>query len=64
VIYSVEALASISKTKQEFLRLMEEKYHPQLNLLSSELGMDERIKEDFDRKFKALLSVPPLEKDE
>jgi len=64
VIYSVETLASISKTKQEFLRLMEEKYHSRPSLISSELDIkEERIKKDFDRKFKALLSVP-LEKNE
>ena len=64
VIYSVEALASISKNKQEFLKLIEDKYHSRPNLLSNELDMEEKIKEDFDRKFKALLSVPPPEKDE
>jgi P63C domain-containing protein len=67
VIYSVEALASISKTKPEFLRLVEEKYHSRPSLLSSELDTDDkegRIKTDFDRKFKALLSVPSPEKDE
>lgn len=64
VIYSVEALASISKTKPDFLKLMENKYHSQLSLLSSELDKEEKIKEDFDRKFKALLSVPAPEKDE
>jgi hypothetical protein len=64
VIYSVETLASISKTKQEFLKLMKEKYHSQPSLISSELDVEEKIKEDFDRKFKTLLSVPPPEKEE
>ena len=63
VIYSAEALAFISKNKQEFLELMEERYRSQPHLLSSEQVMEKRIKADFDRKFKALLSVPP-EKDE
>jgi hypothetical protein len=46
---------------------MEEKYRSQPSLLSSELDIDDkerRIKVDFDRKFKALLNVPPPGKDE
>jgi hypothetical protein len=42
---------------------MEEKYHSRPSLISSELDMEEKIKKDFDRKFKALLNVPPPEKD-
>ena len=57
--------------KQEFENF-EVKYRQQKELLYTGLGisrlvdMDEerKIKEDFDCKFKALLNVPPLEKDE
>lgn len=44
VIYTVEALASVSETKIEFLRLMEEKYYPQKDLFSSDL-------EEMDNKY-------------
>jgi hypothetical protein len=68
VIYTVEAFASISETKIEFLRLMEERFRPQNILPSTESdindGEKKQIKEDFDKKFKALLSVPKPEKDE
>lgn len=65
-INSIEALASASENKQEFEKL-EARYRQQKELLYTNLGMrdeKEKIKEDFDRKFKALLNVPPLEKDE
>jgi len=66
VIYTVEALASVSETKLEFLRLMEEKYHPQERLPYTELDAAikeiDRVRVDFERKFKAFLSVPPPKK--
>ena len=67
-INSIETLASISEDKPEFEKL-EAKYRQQKELLYT--GLDtkkfypvdtdekERIKEDFDRKFKALSNVPP-----
>ena len=66
VINSVETLASISQTKEEFLKLME-KYRLQRKLpfINQEI-IDEknRIQADFDKKFEALLSVPfPKEDD-
>lgn len=65
-IYSIEAFFSISENMEEFKRL-ETKYHQQKKLLYSDLNLvvkneKERIKEDFDRKFKALLSVPTPKK--
>jgi hypothetical protein len=73
-INSIETLASISENKQEFEKL-EMKYRQQKELLYTGLDtkrfpsiddMDEKekIKEDFDRKFKALLNIPPSGKDE
>ena len=72
-INSIETLASVSEDKPEFEKL-EAKYRQQKELLYTGLGIkrshpvdtdeQERVKEDFDRKFKALLNVPPPKKDE
>ena len=72
-INSIETLASVSENKQEFEKL-ETKYRQQKELLYTDLGIEsshvtnideeKKVKEDFDRKFKALLSVPPPEKNE
>ncbi len=65
-INSIETLASISENKQEFEKF-EAKYRQQKELLYTGLvakdekqisDEKERIKKDFDRQFKALLSVP------
>jgi len=71
-INSIETLLSISETKEEFEKL-EAKYRQRKEFLYTGLGIrnekrssdevKEKIKEDFDRKFKTLLSVPP-QKDE
>lgn len=65
-IYAIETLLSISENMEEFKKL-EAKYRQQKKLLYSELNLvvkDEKkqIKEDFDKKFKALLSVPSPKK--
>lgn len=65
-INSIEALASVSENKKEFEKL-EARYRQQKESLYASLNLkdkEEKIKEDFDRKFKALLSVPAPEKDE
>nr|CAG8439338.1 2928_t:CDS:2 [Entrophospora candida]CAG8439361.1 2930_t:CDS:2 [Entrophospora candida] len=59
-IYSIETLFSISENMEEFRRL-EEKYSRQKELLYIDLNLtvkDEKkqMKEDFDKKFKALLN--------
>lgn len=61
-IYAIETLFSISENMEEFKKL-EEKYRRQKELLYIDLGLaieneKEIVKEDFDKKFKALLSVP------
>jgi predicted ribosome quality control (RQC) complex YloA/Tae2 family protein len=65
-IYSIETLFSISGDMEEFKKL-EEKYRRQKELLYADLnlvvkGEKEQIKEDFDKKFKALLKVPTPKK--
>jgi len=60
VIYTVEALASISKTKEEFLRLMKEKYHSQQKLLSSETDNHQSQEANFDKDLKTAINTPPL----
>jgi hypothetical protein len=65
-IYSVETLFSISENMEEFKKL-EAKYSRQKELLYDDLNLvvkkeKKQIKEDFDKKFKALLSVPPPKK--
>lgn len=66
VINSVETLASISETKEEFLKLIE-KYRLQRKLPAIDLDSIEdekkRIQADFDKKFEALLSVPSPKED-
>ena len=59
-IYTVEALASISKTRTEFLRLIKEKYHPQQELLSSETDNRQNQETDFDKVLKTAINTPPL----
>ena len=75
-INSIETLASVSENKEEFEKL-EARYRQQKELLYASLGLkdeehgtlafdkdeEKKIKEDFDRKFKALLNVPLLGKD-
>ena len=72
VIYSVEALASISKDKADFLKLMKNKYHPdtQLKLFpeldtlaKSEDKIEPLPQTTFNKQLKGLLSVPPPKKD-
>jgi hypothetical protein len=66
VINSVETLASISETKEEFLKLME-KYRLQRRLPAIDqkvIDDKEQIQADFDKKFEALLSVPFIKEDE
>ena len=62
VIYSVEALASISKNWNKFTRLIKEKYHPERELPFIDLeAMDSKEQEtDFDQMLKVLLSTPPI----
>ncbi|MEO7048978.1 MAG: P63C domain-containing protein [Ferruginibacter sp.] len=72
VINSVEALASISDTKAKFLKLMKDKYHPDLQLkLFPEID-NLAAKEDkkpaipfstFNTQLKGLLSVPSIKND-
>lgn len=71
VIYSVETLASISDTKAKFLKLMKDKYNPDIQLkLFQELD-ELAFKGDkktpipttvFNQQLKGLLSVPPPNK--
>jgi hypothetical protein len=66
VINSVETLASISETKEEFLKLME-KYRLQRKLPAIDqkiIDNKEIVQADFDKKFEALLSVPFNKEDE
>jgi hypothetical protein len=66
VINSVETLASISQTKEEFLKLMD-KYRLQKKLPAIDqkiIDEKELIQADFDKKFEALLSVPFTKEDE
>jgi hypothetical protein len=51
VINSVEALASISENKEEFLKLMDKKYSS---------SQKEVTKEEFDQKLKNLVNAPPI----
>lgn len=64
VIYTIEALASISKTKEEFLRLVKAKYPPQKELPSTNLDIkdDNRIAEesDPDKLLDACINTPPI----
>ena len=65
VINTVEAYALISETKEEFLKLME-RYRLQKKLPSADLELideKEKIRKDFDKKFKALLNVPLFKED-
>ncbi|CAG8690560.1 1014_t:CDS:2 [Ambispora leptoticha] len=61
-IYTVEALASISKTKEEFIRLMKEKEKNQSrqNLTSEKLDKEENQEVDFDKILKNAINTPPL----
>ena len=72
VINTVEALASVSDTKSKFLKLMKEKYNPdlQLNLFPEldALALKEDKKNpisqtEFNKNLKGLLKVPPPSKD-
>lgn len=59
-LYSIEALYIVSKDNEEFEKL-EAKYKLQKKKLYASLNMEnekEQIKEDFDKKFDALLNVP------
>lgn len=71
-INSVEALASVSDTKAKFLKLIKEKYHPELQIsLFPELDKladkeDEKPPMQltaFNQQLKGLLNVPPPKKD-
>lgn len=71
VINTVEALASISENKAKFLKLMKDKYNPDLQLklfpeldkLASKENQKEPIPQTiFDNQLKGLLSVPPPRK--
>jgi hypothetical protein len=53
VIYTVEALASISQDREEFLTLMKRKY-------SSPKETEEISSTEFEQKLKTLASTPPL----
>lgn len=53
VIYTVEALASISQGREEFLDLMKRKY-------SSSRDVEEVSKTDFEQRLRILASKPPL----
>jgi hypothetical protein len=67
VIYTVEALASVSKDKNKFLRLVKEKYHPERDLPYIDVeAMDDNKKETkVDKVLGALLKTPkPKKKDE
>ena len=64
-INSIETLSSVSENKEEFEKL-EARYRQQKELLYASLDLkdeEKKIKEDFNRKFKALLNVPLLGKD-
>lgn len=69
VIYSVEALASISETKRQFIRHINDKYG-QREIPFTDLEELDNIKEDsqtvpvtkFDQQLKGLLSVPTPKK--
>jgi len=65
VIYTVEALASISKDKNQFLRLVKEKYHPEKDLPYIDIeAMDDNKKETkVDKVLGALLKTPKPKKD-
>jgi len=72
VIYSVEALASISDSKLKFLNLMKEKYNPDLqlnlfteldNLASKEDKKEVILKNEFNKNLEGLLKVPPPKKE-
>jgi len=72
VIYSVEALASISDSKLKFLKLMKEKYNPDLqlnlfteldNLASKEDKKEVILKNEFNKNLEGLLKVPPPKKE-
>lgn len=64
---AIETLLSISGDKEEFKKL-EARYRLQKkrlydSLVKNDESEKKQIKEDFDKKFKALLSVPSLKKD-
>jgi P63C domain-containing protein len=72
VINTVEALASISNTKAHFLKLMKDKYNPDLqtslfpeidNLAKNEDKKDSVPLNTFNKNLKGLLNVPPPKKD-
>ncbi len=71
IVQSVETLASISETKEQFKSLMEQKFgdkDKQLKLLFEELDIVETPKiinpTNFDKQLKGLLAVPPPRKEE
>lgn len=65
VIYTVETLASISKDKNRFLKLVKEKYHPEKDLPYIDVeAMDDNKKEtEVDKALKVLLKTPKPKKD-
>jgi hypothetical protein len=64
VIYTVEALASISKNKNTFLKLVKEKYklEKEFPYIDAD-AMDDKGKEtDFDKMLDICLNTPPIKK--
>jgi len=64
VIYTVEALASVSKDKNRFLRLVKEKYHPERDLpyIDVEALEDSEPKTKVDKALEVLLNTPVSKK--
>jgi hypothetical protein len=61
-IYTVEVLASISKTKEELPKLMEEqeKNQSRQKLTSKKIDKEENRGADFDKALKSAINTPPL----
>ncbi|CAG8627575.1 2781_t:CDS:2 [Ambispora gerdemannii] len=65
IIHTAEAYARISKNKDEFLRLVKEKYHPKRDLpyIDVEAMNDDKKETKFDKAIKVLLKTPPQSKE-
>jgi disulfide oxidoreductase YuzD len=66
VIYTVETLASISKDKNEFLRLIKKRFHPERDFPYIDIDVieDKDLQKEtkFDKAVKVLMKNPPQKK--
>jgi hypothetical protein len=62
VIYTIEALASISKDKNEFRRLVKKKFHPnrELPFIDADAMDNKKEETDFDKMLDICLNTPPI----